>query len=202
MKLQPMDFIKAARVPEAIQPQEFFPWQIIRRKSPDPKLLGFPTQTLLCRWSWASIHAHHGEIVMDDSLPELRRHLPIWMKASGRVLKTGLGMGCVVRGLLLKDEISHIDVVEIDHKIIEIFGAEFTENPRVTIHHANAHDWDFGDRTWDFIWHDIHDNDETEHLTLQHAKLMMRFMDIVPVARQGAWAFPREAKRKIGKILG
>lgn len=139
---------------------------------------------------------------MDDSVPELRRHLPIWMVAKGRILKTGLGLGCVVRGLLIKPEVEHIDVVEIDPWIVEVIGAEFANNTRVAIHLADAHTWDYGDRTWDFIWHDIHDNDESEHLTLQHARLMMRFMDVVPVARQGAWAFPREAKRKIGKMLG
>lgn len=196
-----MDFIKAARVPESMKPQEFFPWQIIRRKSPVP-MLGFPTQTLLCRWDYSSMHQKHGTIVMDDSLPELRRHLPIWLAAKGRVLKTGLGLGCVVRGLLAKPEVEHIDVVEIDRKIIDICGAEFIGNPRVTIHHADAHDWPIDGRGWDFIWHDIHDNDETEHLTLQHGRLLIRYLDATPIERQGAWAFPREAKRQIGRMLG
>lgn len=202
MKLAPIDFINAARVPDHIQAQEFFPWSIVRRKSPDIGLLGFETQTLLCRWNWASLHQEHGEIVMDDSLPELRRHLPIWMAAKGRVLKTGLGLGCVVRGLLIKPEVEHIDVVEIDERIITICGAEFADNPRVTIHHADAHEFDFHGLSWDYIWHDIHDNEEREHLTLQHARLMIRFMEVVPIRHQGAWAFPREAKRKIGSMLG
>lgn len=200
--MDPMDFIHAARVPAELEERDDFPWQIIRRKSPDKDLLGFDHQTMLCRWNMASMHMKHGEIVMDDSLPELQRHLPIWLAAKGRVLKTGLGLGCVVRGLLAKEEVSHIDVVEIDQKIIEWIGPEFESNPRVTIHHADAHEWDFKGRAFDYIWHDIHDNNETEHLALQHARLMTRFMDVTPVERQGAWLFPRVSKRKIGKMLG
>lgn len=200
--LSPMEYICAARVPDTVREVDDHPWQIIKRKSPDKNLLGFESQTLLCRWNWASIHMPHGEIVMDDSLPELRRHLPIWLAAKGRVLKTGLGLGCVVRGLLIKDDVTHIDVVEIDKKIIEWIGPEFENEPRVTIHHADAHNWDHSDLHFDYIWHDIHDNNETEHLALQHARLMTKFLPVTPIERQGAWQFPRESKRKIGKMLG
>lgn len=199
--IAPIDYMRAARVPETLKPKEFFPWTILRR--PTPIEIGFfPTQTLLCRWSTGSLHTLHGEIVMDDSLPELRRHLPIWMAARGRVLKTGLGLGCVVRGLLIKPEVEHIDVVEIDGTIISTIGPEFANEPRVTIHHADAHSWDFHGRSWNFIWHDIHDNDETEALAVQHARLIARYVDVTPVDRQGAWAFPRMAKRRIGRMLG
>ena len=201
-RFAPIDYINAARVPDTMAEGDFFPWQIIRRKSPDIGLLGFETQTMLCRWGWGSMHMQHGEIVMDDSLPELRRHLPIWMKARGRVLKTGLGLGCVVRGLLINPEVRHIDVVEIDERIIERCGAEFLGNPRVTIHHANAHTWDIDGRSWDFIWHDIHDNDESEHLAAQHGRLLVKYLTAAPIERQGAWAFPREAKRRIRRMLG
>lgn len=197
-----MDFIRAARVPESVEPREFFPWQIIRRRSPS-KLLGFDTQTMLCRWGWGSMHQQHGEIVMDDSLPELRRHLPIWMAARGRVLKTGLGLGCVPRGLLINPAVEHIDIVEIDAAIIDAIGPEFEGNPRVTIHHADAHTWDFGDRRWDYIWHDIHDNAEEQNLIVQHARLMVRYLDATPLDRQGAWAFPREVARRLpARLLG
>jgi spermidine synthase len=52
---------------------------------------------------------------MEDTLSELRRHTPIFMRAKGRLLVTGLGLG-VVRGLLAKPEVEHIDVVEIDRR--------------------------------------------------------------------------------------
>lgn len=39
-----------------------------------------------------------GELVMTDSLDELNTHLDFMLRAHGRVLITGLGLGCVVRG--------------------------------------------------------------------------------------------------------
>lgn len=196
-----MDFIEAARVPQSLQEQENFPWHIMRRQAPDP-CIGFPSQTALCRWDWASLHMSHGTIVMDDSLPELRRHLPIWLAAKGRILITGLGLGCVVRGLLANPRVDHVDVVEIDQWIVDICGAEFVGNPRVTIHCADALDWPIQGRTWDYIWHDIHDNFEREDVSVTHGRLLARYLPATPIERQGAWMFPREAKRQIGRMLG
>ena len=203
-------FLAAARVPHSILPQKFGLWTIERRKAADSILgelgdepygkVGWPDYTLLRRVTLASLHLELGEIVMEDSRQELRRHLPIWMAARGRVLKTGLGMGCVVRGLLLKPEVEHIDVVEIDADIIRVFGAEFVGKPRVTLHHADALDWDPGGRRWDFAWHDIHSFDE-EALQVKHGRLMVGFAG--RAAKQGAWAFPREAHRAAhGCLLG
>lgn len=203
--MKPLDFLQAARVPHSIQPQKFGLWTIQRRNIADTILgeLGlepWPDYTLLRRITAASVHLEEGEIVMEDSIVELRRHLPIWMRARGRVLKTGLGMGCVVRGLLANPEVEHVDVVEIDADIIRIFGAEFAGNPRVTIHHADALTWDFGDRRWDFAWHDLHAFDD-RHLQLMHGDLFVRFIKAVDLDRQGAWAFPREVARKMPKRL-
>ncbi len=202
----PCKYLRAARVPATLLPQEFGKWTIVRRivdTAEARELLGVAEQTLLCRWSLAGLHLPWGEIVMDDSMPELRRHLPIWLAARGRVLKTGLGLGCVVRGLLINPAVEHVDVVEIDEDIIRICGAEFVDNPRVTIHHADATEWEYGARTWDFAWHDVHDNFEREHLALTHVKLIHRYSDRVPLQKQGAWALPREAKRLLGnQVLG
>ncbi len=129
---------------------------------------------------------------MEDSRRELSRHLPIWLAARGRVLKTGLGLGCVVRGLLANPDVEHIDVVEIDKGIIRVCGAEFVGNPRVTVHHADALTWDRGGRMWDFAWHDLHSFDE-EHLDLMHAKLLIDYREAV--GQQGAWQWPRLAHR-------
>lgn len=202
--ISPITYMRAARVPDSIKPATFFPWEIIKRPMPHGiGFDGFETQTMLTRWGWSSLHQEHGEIVMDDSLVELRRHLPIWMKAKGRVLKTGLGLGCVVRGLLINPAVEHIDVVEIDEHIIKHCGGDFIGNPRVTIHLADATTWDFGDRRWDYAWHDVHDNFETQHLTVTHAHLIERFIDRVPLRNMGAWAFPREIKRRLGgRMLG
>lgn len=215
--MTPRDFLHAARVPHAIEPQKFGLWTIERRGAGETilgeintdmalpfGLVGWPDYTLLRRLTIASLHLEHvgGEVVMEDSLRELRRHLPIWLTARGRVLKTGLGLGCVVRGLLANPDVDYVDVVEIDADICRVIGAEFEENPRVTIHKADALSWDFGDRRWDYAWHDIHSFDD-RCLQAMHAELLARYMPAIEIARQGAWTFPREISRLMPfRLLG
>jgi hypothetical protein len=206
------DYMAAARVPHSYEPGSFGLWTIERRKAGESVLfediedrglpygqVGWPDYTLLRRITLAGLHLEHigGEVVMEDSQRELRKHLPIWMKARGKVLVTGLGLGCVVRGLLAKPDVEAIDVVEIDAHIIRKFGPEFERNPRVTLHQADALSWDFEGQCWDYAWHDLHSFDET-HLDLMHIELFNRFMPAVPLERQGAWAFPRSIARLLG----
>lgn len=133
-----------------------------------------------------------GYTVMDDSDRELRRHLNAVLRARGRILKTGLGMGCFVRMCLQRPRIEHIDVVEINRSIIDHFGAEFAGNPRVTIHHADALEFPLDCGPWDFAWHDIY-CDGNDGLQVLHGKLIKRYWRVA--AMQGAWAFPRWARR-------
>lgn len=209
-------YLAAGRVPHTVQPQRFGLWSIERRKAGESVLfelgmdiglpfgaVGWPDYTILRRQSAATIHLELGEVVMEDSRRELRKHLPIWMAAKGRVLKTGLGLGCVVRGLLINPAVEHIDVVEIDPDICRVIGPEFLDNPRVTIHLADALTWDFGSRRWDYAWHDLHAFDD-DSLQLMHGRLLVRYMNAVADGRprrQGAWAFPRGVGR-LAKLIG
>lgn len=213
--MTPAEFIARAKVPLSLRPGQHGLWTIERKRWCDSilcelerdvenpfGLVGSSTYTLLWRVTDKSVHLGKGEIVMEDSLRELRKHLPIWMSAKGQVLVTGLGLGCVVRGLLANPDVTHIDVVEIDKTICKLIGPEFEGNPRVTLHLADALQWDFGGQCWDYAWHDLHSFDDT-HLQVMHAELFCRFMNAVPLGRQGAWAWPREANRKIPvRLLG
>lgn len=201
--MTPADFIRAARVPDGLADQAFGLWTIER-----DILVGHERAFRLGRRDYTrlrcvtdhSMHLGSGEIVMEDSPQELRKHLPIWRIAHGRVLKTGLGLGCVVRGLLAKPGVTHIDVVEIDAGILRVIGREFSENPRVTLHHADALEWMPPSPAWDFAWHDIWcpGNDGLE---LLHAELIARFQPYC--GRQGAWAFPAFLHRLApGMMLG
>jgi hypothetical protein len=204
--MTPAEIMRAARVPPTVPPQAFGPWTIERRLARDSilgdfDLVGADDYTLLRRHTMATLHLEGGEIVMEDSVRELSKHLPIWLAARGRVLKTGLGLGCVVRGLLTNPAVEHVDVVEIDAHIVRVIGAEFAGDPRVTIHHADALEWDFGDRRWDYAWHDIW-TEGNAGLQALHMKLIMRFWDAVG-RNQGAWAFPRVAHRAAAfRLLG
>jgi hypothetical protein len=201
----PADYLSAARVPSSLGPQTFGLWSIQRRSVKDAaerELVGFDDFTLLRCISMASLHreAQGGEIVMEDSAPELRQHLPIWLQAHGRVLVTGLGLGCVVRGLLASPNVEHVDVIEINEDIVRIVGAEFADNPKVTIHHADALAFEVPDGcAWDFAWHDIWcaGNDG---LQILHGKLIDRFKTSCP--RHGAWKFPRFAARLAPELAG
>lgn len=197
--MTPADYLKAARVPATVPPQTFGLWTIERRLAKDSilgelDLVGADDYTLLRRMTDATLH-RGGEIVMEDSRRELSKHLPIWLAARGRVLKTGMGLGCVVRGLLRNPSVEHVDVVEIDAGIVRVIGAEFADEARVTIHHADALTWDFGDRRWDFAWHDIW-TEGNDGLQALHAQLMKRFWPAVG-DRQGAWQFPRQVLRAL-----
>lgn len=201
--LHPLDYLYAAKVRPTLAPQAFGLWEIVRTTHLAPldrALIGGNTMTSLHHWTEATLHLNHGEVVMEDSNRELRKHLPIWMAARGRVLKTGLGLGCVVRGLLIKPEVEHIDVVEIDADIIRVVGAEFSDEPRVTIHHADAETFNLAGRSWDLAWHDVW-LPGNQGLPALHARLMARYWPAT--GRQGAWDFPRTAARALPlRLLG
>ena len=133
-----------------------------------------------------------GYTVMEDSDQELKRHLQGVKHAKGRVLKTGLGFGCFVRMCLTKPEVQHIDVIEINGRIIDHFGAEFRDDPRVTIHHEDAFAFDPTGYKWDFAWHDIY-TEANEGLAHAHVRLIKRYL--AHTKKQGAWQLPRETKK-------
>jgi spermidine synthase len=131
-------------------------------------------------------------VVMSDTPDELRDHSPL-LGRSGRLLVNGLGLGCGLRMALadrLGRPVEHIDVVEIDADVIALVGPSFADDPRVTIHHADAFaiQWPKGTR-WDFAWHDVWDSISTENLTgpgsyeALHRKYGRR------VGSQESWAF-------------
>lgn len=192
----PYAFLEAARAPTVL-PQTFGLWTIERIEADwlleDPAFawVGWPTFTVLKRVTEATQHLDAGEVVMEDTLRELSRHLPIWLAAHGRVLVTGLGLGCVVRGLLASPLVEHVDVVEIDSGILRVVGSEFVGIERVSLHHGDALTIDLPGR-WDFAWHDLWTDGEA-HLQSLHIQLFIRWHR--QCHRQGAWAFPRYLAR-------
>lgn len=177
-------------------------WRVNAATEADRRFIGGDVLAILGRVSWLTLHKKDTyEIVMEDSVRELRRHLPIFRHGRGRVLVSGLGLGCVVRGLLAKPEVEHIDVVEIDAAIIRHFGGQFAAEPRVTIHHGDAltFPWPDGAR-WDVAWHDIVCV-KGDSLALLHARLVARFYD--RCERQGWWGAGARIARRVapGYIL-
>lgn len=182
--MTPQDYMEAARVPRTVEPQEFGLWKIERidavakfvgpsTVSMPERMVGWPNYTMLSRFTERTMHQVRGEIVMEDSRRELRKHLPIWMAARGRVLVTGLGLGCVVRGLLANRDVDRIEVVEIDRDICRVVGREFAGNARVGLTIGDALDDGVVPGRFDYAWHDLWQ--EGDGLALTHATLFQAF---------------------------
>lgn len=203
--LHPLDLIAAARVPLSAPD-----WQEGRRNcrrlraGTHQPVLGCASYVVLAELNMYGLHLEEGEgwgghVIMDDSPREIRKHLPILIHGRGRILKTGLGLGCVVRGLLAKPDVEHIDVIENDPRIIRRIGPEFAGDTRVTIHEGDALTFDIEGR-WDFAWHDIY-TEGNEGLQPLHGQLIKRFHG--RARQQGAWAFPPVVSRRLPfRLLG
>lgn len=141
---------------------------------------------------------HHpipGEVVMEDTPFELRSHLGFAMKAYGNVLVTGLGLGCVVRGLLANPAVEHVTVLENSKDVLKLVQP-FMPADRLTIIEADALEWTAkATAHFDCAWHDVWTNrDEGEpHLDVWHSKLLQNCKG--KIKAQGAWAFDRGCKR-------
>jgi len=97
-------------------------------------------------------------IVMSDTTAEALDHYEAYKQAKGKVLINGLGLGCFLRIILTKPEVTHVDVVEVDKNVIGLVGRYFFDDKRVTIHCTNALTYEWGRKKWDVVWHDIWDS--------------------------------------------
>lgn len=140
--------------------------------------------------------------VMSDDPVELRRHLDFVLRARGRVLVTGLGLGCVVRGLQANPRVDHIDVVERDAEVISLVS-DHTPHERAALYLADALEFveDNDELEWDFAWHDLWtDPEEGEPaLPIVHQRLMLALRG--RVGWQGAWNYPRYLQRLLRELF-
>lgn len=135
--------------------------------------------------------------VMSDTPAELREHAHPIEHARGRVLINGLGLGCLVSGLLCLPKIEHIDVVEIDPDVRKLTGAYYADDPRVTIHRGDAAKPDAtfpSNARWDYAWHDIWStiaprnlDDETAEFGISYPFIFSLYEDRADT--QCAWAY-------------
>lgn len=179
-------------------------WKVrkVRFREAMAKKTGIPEgrYTYLTRWTEKSMH-QAGECVMNDTPGELRKHLEFVLRAHGRVLVTGLGLGCVVRGLLERPAVEQVDVVEREAdvlRLVEEHAWPWPPRVRVRLHHAEALAWIRGRRDrWDCAWHDLwSDPDRGEpNLAVTHMELFVTLRRRCGL--QGAWAFPRRYREAL-----
>jgi hypothetical protein len=140
-----------------------------------------------------------GEVVMEDTPFELRTHLNFALRARGQVLVTGLGLGCVVRGLLANPNVTHVTCIEKSPDVLALV-APYMPKERLTIVQADALDWTKQtDQHFDCAWHDLWTNKDNgePHVDFWHTKLIMNCWE--KATRQGAWLFPRTVSGRLKK---
>lgn len=140
-----------------------------------------------------------GDLVMEDSNYELQTHLGFVMRAFGSVLITGLGLGCVVRGLLANPKVEHVTVIENSPDVLKLV-APHMPTERLTIIEAEALKWTATNKQpFDCGWHDLWTNRDAgePHLDMWHTALLMNCRRTIK--QQGAWALNRTIKREMVK---
>lgn len=204
------DKLLAAARADAIPAGESGAWSIKKLSLAKP----FPVQrpsgpytippghyTQLFRMTNATMHTH-GECVMNDMPDELNTHLDFMLKASGRILITGLGLGCVTRGCLANPNVEHITLIERDRHVIEMVMPHMPTTHRLTLVVADALKWaENTSEEFDCAWHDLWTDTSAEqpepHLQVVHAELMT-LMDSRVKNHHGIWAMPRYFRRRFG----
>jgi len=156
--------------------------------------------TFLYRLTDATLHHDPpGEVVMEDTPFELQTHLGFVLHARGKVLVTGLGLGCVIRGLLANPNVQHVTCIEDSEDVLNLVAPHMPRE-RLTIIKADALTWTAENKeSFDCAWHDLwtdRGNGEP-HLDHWHAALLMNCRHTVK--QQGAWAFDRRAKKYLIK---
>lgn len=155
--------------------------------------------TRLSSITMASAHTPPGETVMIDHLPELRTHLEFILRAQGRVLVCGLGLGCVVRGLLANPNVTRVDVIERSADVLSLVAPHMPRDRRLKIHVGDAREIDI-DGEWDDAGHDLWSDGENDpHLHVMHAQTMHHWHK--RVGRQFAWQFPRHQRRLWDRVM-
>jgi hypothetical protein len=81
-----------------------------------------------------------GAFSMCDAPFMLRNYVPFVRAAAGDVLLTGLGLGCLVRGLLARPAVRSVTVLELLPEVIGLIGPAHRD-PRLTVLPADALRW-------------------------------------------------------------
>lgn len=169
-----------------------------------PIIVPSGSYTQLWRWTDSTLQAAldadgvapPGELVMNDQEDELLTHMDFMLRAWGRVLVTGLGLGCCVRGLLVNPRVSHVTVIENSPDVLALVRPHMPQTERLSIIEAEALEWTARHgRPFDCAWHDLWtDTDAGEpHLQVWHSKLLVETMPHMKLT--GAWAMPRRIRR-------
>ncbi len=97
-------------------------------------------------------------VVMSDTPAEISDHMNAIDHAKGQVLITGLGIGVVLNACLMKPEVEHCTVIELESDVIALVASHYQKKwgDRLTIINEDAFKYQPPKGTkYDMIWHDI-----------------------------------------------
>lgn len=115
-------------------------------------------------------------LVMSDTPDEKRDHSWAVYQAKGECLIAGLGIGMVLNAMAMKEEVTHIDVVELEQDVIDMVAPYYEQlyPNKITFHCASIFDWKPNkDKRYDCAWFDIWDDlctDNLEQMATLHRK--------------------------------
>jgi hypothetical protein len=116
----------------------------------------------------------NGTCVMSNTPDEINDARYFINHAKGSILINGLGLGVVVKALLLNPEVTDITVIEISQDVIDLVAPTYLSDSRLTIIHADAFDYKPPkNKMYDAVWHDIWDNicgDNVDEMKKLHRK--------------------------------
>jgi len=136
------------------------------------------------------------EVVMEDTPFELKTHLQFMLKARGNVLVTGLGLGCVTRGLLANPAIHHVTCIEKSADVLKLVQPYMPQTNRLSVIHADALEWTAATKqVFDYAWHDLWTNKDAGEPFLDKWHTQLIFNCRNKVKNQGAWRYERTFKR-------
>ena len=116
-------------------------------------------------------------IIMSDTPDEIRDHSYPLYHASGSVLIVGLGIGMVLNGILQRDEVKQVVVIEKSKDVLNLVMDHYNKKypNKIIFIHADIFDWiPPKNLYWDYIWFDIWDDLCTDNLE-EMTKLARRF---------------------------
>jgi hypothetical protein len=132
-------------------------------------------------------------VVMSNTPDEISDFRHFTSKAKGSVLINGLGIGCVVKVLLDKPEITKITVIEKSEDVIKLVAPYFNDE-RLNIIHADAFEYKPSKgELFNFVWHDIWDYicaDNLKEMSTLHRKYGKK------TEWQDSWAKPQCQRAK------
>jgi hypothetical protein len=128
-------------------------------------------------------------LVMSDTPAECNDHWEAIFHAEGNVLISGLGLGMVLKNILLKPEVKDITVVELSQDLIDLVSPFYTD-PRITYVCSSIFEYQPPrGKKYNLIWHDIWDNicgDNIPEMKTLKRKFAHRL--VKGTGFQGCWA--------------